>query len=127
MKLQNTQTKIKTQKTHTKYTSSYYLHKYSTLQEKSFIIREITKYNEGGKYAFHVNSWENKITYLEMQKCVVCNRNIHLVLFECKCELPLCKHHIFFDKHECKFDYKKQYKESLANKIVKVEPDKRIQ
>ena len=48
-------------------------------------------------------------------KCMVCNKNITLIGFQCKCENFFCSKHRYPDTHICTFDYK-NYGKKLIEK-----------
>lgn len=45
--------------------------------------------------------------------CYICNKNIDLLNFKCKCEKNFCIKHYLPEKHKCKFDYRKENKKKL--------------
>ena len=52
-------------------------------------------------------------------KCFICNKKF-LTIFKCeKCDQVLCITHFAPEKHNCSYDYKKDYKE-----LVKIETNK---
>lgn len=50
-----------------------------------------------------------------MEKCRECKKK-HLITIKCRCEYTLCIQCKNPDVHKCKFDYKKQNQEDIANK-----------
>ena len=53
-------------------------------------------------------------------KCYICDKNIDLINFRCKCNNYFCLKHKMPEKHDCKFDFKKDYKKVIEknNPIV---------
>ena len=39
---------------------------------------------------------------------------------ECKCRIPLCRHHVDPEQHGCEFDYKAHARDILARQNPKV-------
>jgi hypothetical protein len=47
-----------------------------------------------------------------------------LFVQKCKCGNIYCSNHIFFDNHDCTFDYQKQQQNYLKKTMEKIIPDK---
>ena len=59
-------------------------------------------------------------------RCPVCNKKLGLMEFKCKCDIRFCIHHANPESHECSFNYKKDERENLSKKLVKVVAEKVI-
>uniref|UniRef100_A0A6C0AYA9 AN1-type domain-containing protein n=1 Tax=viral metagenome TaxID=1070528 RepID=A0A6C0AYA9_9ZZZZ len=46
-------------------------------------------------------------------RCMVCNKKINLIGFQCKCKNFFCSKHQYPDTHNCTFDYKKYGKKII--------------
>lgn len=57
-------------------------------------------------------------------RCLICNKKIGLVGFQCKCNNYYCIQHRYADRHDCKFDYKEFNKKLLEKSILLIIPSK---
>jgi predicted nucleic acid binding AN1-type Zn finger protein len=64
----------------------------------------------------------------QSNRCYICNKNLKLMPFTCKCSHNFCNLHRYPDTHNCEFDFKAQAKEQLkkANPIINPEKIKNI-
>jgi predicted nucleic acid binding AN1-type Zn finger protein len=60
-------------------------------------------------------------------RCLVCNKNLKMMIFTCKCNGNFCQSHLSPHSHNCSFDYKKEKKEQieknnpkLGSKVIKI-------
>ena len=56
--------------------------------------------------------------------CEICKKSIRRVYIKCKCKRNLCKTHVFPQKHDCDFDYKREGRMLLEKNLVSVHPQK---
>lgn len=49
--------------------------------------------------------------------CDICNKKLPLFAYKCKCYKFLCTLHKYAENHDCKYDYKRKYKEELEIKL----------
>jgi predicted nucleic acid binding AN1-type Zn finger protein len=49
--------------------------------------------------------------------CDVCNKKLSLFAIKCRCDKFLCGLHRYNSDHDCKYDYKRKYKEELEIKL----------
>ncbi|WP_233341931.1 AN1-type zinc finger domain-containing protein, partial [Xylella fastidiosa] len=55
--------------------------------------------------------------------CFKCNRLLKGLLTQrCKCGHSFCSKHLFYDKHDCQFDYKGVAKQELTRKNPQIIP-----
>ncbi|KAK8940067.1 Zinc finger A20 and AN1 domain-containing stress-associated protein 6 [Platanthera guangdongensis] len=54
-------------------------------------------------------------------RCCFCNKRVGLMGFKCRCGDVFCSVHLYWDKHNCVFDYTGVGREAIAkaNPIVK--------
>ena len=45
-------------------------------------------------------------TYIQRQKCPLCNRKVNHLDIKCRCGGIFCMTHMSPEKHDCQFDYK---------------------
>ena len=63
---------------------------------------------------------------MKKPRCAECNKKLGLVDFKCKCSNTYCMKCKMPEDHKCSFDYKKESKEILTNKLEKIENEKVI-
>ncbi len=51
-------------------------------------------------------------------RCLVCNKQMGLLPFKCKCGNEYCSNHRF--EHACTFDYRAEQRGKLTDKLPKV-------
>mgnify|MGYP003705990237 CR=1 FL=1 len=65
-----------------------------------------------------INNPDNKKSLDKNQtninRCMVCNKKLHLFKIKCKCEKYFCSEHRYSDKHDCTYNYKEENKELLT-------------
>jgi len=56
-------------------------------------------------------------------RCSTCRRRVGLTGFNCRCGNLFCSAHLYSDKHECPYDYRKAGQDAIAkaNPVVKAE------
>lgn len=62
-----------------------------------------------------------------MTKCFICKKKINNILVDihtCKCENIYCGNHLDANNHNCSFDYRKNYKNIIKDKLPLVVFDK---
>ena len=59
-------------------------------------------------------------------KCFHCNKKIGLVKYDCNCGKCFCSLCRYPEKHKCTFDFNKDFKNKLENKLIKVVNEKII-
>lgn len=55
------------------------------------------------------------------KRCLVCNKKLGLMPFQCKCGLEFCSFHVQPETHNCKYDYCNHGKNLLSSKLIKVD------
>ncbi|KRH95266.1 putative Zn-finger protein [Pseudoloma neurophilia] len=61
----------------------------------------------------------------ETLSCAFCNKKLKMFFyFSCKCKKIFCVNHYFFDKHNCKFNYRKEESKKLKEMMPKIVNDK---
>lgn len=58
------------------------------------------------------------------KRCMVCNKKLGLLGFDCKCGHLFCSKHRMPEDHECTIDYKETGKKILKRDNIKVVKDK---
>jgi len=53
-----------------------------------------------------------------------CKRRIEITAYECKCKKIFCTIHRDSFKHDCTYNYRKEYKKFLEKQNPKIENDK---
>ena len=61
-----------------------------------------------------------KFTINKRMKCLVCKKKRCVI--NCKCGKYLCLLHRFPDKHNCTFNYRKEHKQILKDKLPSISP-----
>lgn len=65
------------------------------------------------------------ISYNKKMRCLICNAklsNLMVQMFTCRCEGIFCRKHMF--EHNCQYDYVKDGREYLKQKMPLVKPEK---
>jgi predicted nucleic acid binding AN1-type Zn finger protein len=70
----------------------------------------------------------NLVKKVKKNRCIICNKKIGLLGFECKCSpnIKFCAEHRLPENHGCTFDHKKEGLGFLADKLIKVTSEKVI-
>ena len=65
---------------------------------------------------------ETKIKKTKTKRCahINCKKKISIIDNPCKCGLIFCSNHKFFTAHNCKYNYKENYKKHLIKCNPKV-------
>ena len=58
--------------------------------------------------------------------CIICKKKLGLLGFICKCNNYYCSLHRHAEKHNCSFDYKKEFKEKFIKNNPVLETKKII-
>jgi len=66
----------------------------------------------------------NKTEKPKKKRCMVCNKKLGLLGFDCKCGHLFCSKHRMPEDHECTIDYKETGKKILERDNIKVVKDK---
>lgn len=65
-----------------------------------------------------------KVKKAKKKRCPVCNKKLGLLPYTCKCGLDFCVSHIQPELHNCCYDHKKEAKDLLSSRLVKVVNEK---
>ncbi|CAM0876733.1 unnamed protein product [Alopecurus aequalis] len=57
-------------------------------------------------------------------RCLTCRKKVGLLGFRCRCEGTFCSVHRYYEKHDCRFDYKTAGREQIAKHNPLVVADK---
>lgn len=57
-------------------------------------------------------------------RCGCCNKRLGLVMFTCKCGGNYCGEHRMNEAHDCTFNYRELYKQTLVTQLPKVVANK---
>lgn len=49
--------------------------------------------------------------------CNVCNRKLFISAIKCKCDKYFCANHRYNTDHNCTYDYRKNFKEELNQRL----------
>ncbi|XP_061353563.1 zinc finger A20 and AN1 domain-containing stress-associated protein 10-like [Gastrolobium bilobum] len=60
------------------------------------------------------------------KRCKICNKNVRLLGFECRCGDVFCGRHRYPEEHSCSVDFKKIGRQSLAKQNPKCAGDKLV-
>lgn len=61
---------------------------------------------------------EEKLDKVYQSKmCYKCNKKLKISAYNCQCGFYFCKKHLFYENHNCVFDYKQKNKDILKNKL----------
>ena len=64
--------------------------------------------------------------YMDKIKCNKCNKNIKLMIFECKCHHHFCLNHKDPESHMCSYNFKVDGINELTKNNPKIIPSKLI-
>ena len=66
---------------------------------------------------------DNIAQKINLNKCYICNKNLSLFFFNCKCEKNFCLKHQLPELHNCSFNFKELGKDKLKldNPLINAE------
>lgn len=62
------------------------------------------------------DSSDNRSKRNNKQYCILCNKRLPIFAIKCKCNKLFCSIHRYPNEHDCKYNYKEEYKKELIKK-----------